>query len=225
MELVMPDQIVTTVESLSSFWNQLLILLPRLLVALALLIAGWLCAKLVRKGAIKFMKLLRFDVAAEKAGVEDFLLRGDVPYTSVTVLANLIYWGILFAVILAVINSLGLHAVDDLFAKIVLYIPNLVIAIVVFIFGTLFARFVRGLTFTYLSNIGISGAEFVSHLAQWALIIFVISVALEQLSIGGQVLVSAFQIAFGALCLALALAFGLGGREWAAHILEKLWKK
>jgi hypothetical protein len=52
----------------------------------------------------------------------------------------------------------------------------------------------------------------------------VVSIALEQLSIGGVILVSAFQILFGAVCLALALAFGFGGRRWAAHILDKLWK-
>jgi hypothetical protein len=72
---------------------------------------------------------------------------------------------------------------------------------------------------------GISGSQVMSTIAQWAILLFVVSMALEQVSIGGQVLVSAFQIAFGALCLALALAFGLGGKEWAAHILERMWKK
>ena len=56
-------------------------------------------------------------------------------------------------------------------------------------------------------------------------LLFVIAVILEQLSIGGQILVSAFQIAFGALCLALALAFGLGGREWAGRLLDSLFKR
>jgi hypothetical protein len=84
---------------------------------------------------------------------------------------------------------------------------------------------VRTVSFAYLNNIGIEGAALISAVAQWAILIFVMSLALEQLSIGGQILISAFQIGFGALCLALALAFGLGGREWAAHILEKKWKK
>ena len=63
-----------------------------------------------------------------------------------------------------------------------------------------------------------------SHVAQWAVLLFVVSLALEQLSLGGQVLVSAFEIAFGAVCLALAIAVGLGGRHWAARILERYWK-
>jgi len=221
----MPDQLATTLESLKSFWNQLLQFLPQILVAFLLLIVGWLVAKLLRKVLIKLLRVIHVDVAAEKAGIEDFLLQGGVKYTSITILANLAYWFIMFAVTLAVINSLGLTAADELFNRIVLFIPNVIIAVLVLIFGALFAKFIQSVTFAYLSNIGIAGAEFVSHVAQWVLLVFVVSTALEQLSIGGQLLVSAFQIAFGALCLALALAFGLGGREWAAHILEKLWKK
>jgi hypothetical protein len=220
----MPDQFTSTLDFLKGFGNQLTSVLPQIGIALVLLIVGWLLARLIRRILIKLMKIVQLDIAAEKAGIEDFLLQGDVKYTTVTILANIIYWFIMFAVMLAVVNSLGLHAADELFTKIILYIPNIVVALLVLIFGALLAKFFRGITFTYLSNIGISGAEFVSHIAQWALLLFVVSVALEQLSIGGQILISAFQIAFGALCLALALAFGLGGREWAAHILEKLWK-
>jgi hypothetical protein len=221
----MPDNIAAAFESLQLFWYQLVQILPQLAAGVLLLIAGWLVAKLVRKALIRLLKLVRLDVAAEKAGVEDFLLKGNVQYTTVTILANLVYWFILFAVMLAVLNSFGMAAAAELFNKIILFIPNVIIAVLVLIFGALFAKFVRGVSFTYLNNIGVTGAEFISNIAQWALLIFVASVALEQLSIGGQVLVSAFQIAFGALCLALALAFGLGGREWAAHILGTLWKK
>ena len=221
----MPEQLTSALEFFRTAWSQLSVVFPKVATALLLLIAGWLVAKLMRKLLIRLMKFVRLDIAAEKAGIEDFLLQGDVKYTTVTILANVIYWFVMFSVMLAVVNSLGLHTADELFAKIILYIPNVIVALLVLMFGSLLAKFFRGITFTYLSNIGISGAEFVSHVAQWALLLFVVSVALEQLSIGGQILVSAFQIAFGALCLALALAFGLGGRDWAAHVLNKLWKK
>jgi hypothetical protein len=163
-------------------------------------------------------------VLAEKAGVEDFLLQGGVRYTTVTLIANMLYWFILFAFVLAVLSSIGLTTAADLFGKMLLYLPNVIVALLVLVFGTVLAKFIQGVTFTYLNNMGIAGAQIMSAIAHWAVLLFVVSAALEQLAIAGQILVSAFQIAFGALCLALALAFGLGGREWAAHILEKLWK-
>lgn len=163
-------------------------------------------------------------MVAEKAGIEDFLVRGGVRFTAVTLLANLVYWLLLFTVTLAALNILGLDAAADLMNRVILYLPNVVIAVLVLLFGSLMGKFVRGASFAYLSNVGIVGATFLSHVAQWAIMIFVASVALEQLQIGGQILVSAFQIAFGAFCLAMALAFGLGGRRWAAHILDRMWK-
>lgn len=212
-------------ESLRTFWNELGAYLPRLFAAVLLLIFGWMIAKILRRAAIKFLRAVRLDVAAEKAGIEDFLVQGGVRFTTVTIVANLIYWFILFAVILAAANSLGLEAAAGLLNRIVLYIPHVVVAVLLLLFGTLLGRFVKTAAFAYLNNLGIEGADLISHAAQWAIMLFVFSVALEQLSIGGQVLVSAFQIAFGAFCLALALAFGLGGRRWAAQVLDTLWKK
>jgi hypothetical protein len=219
------DQITMTLESLRTFWLQLSRFLPQLLAALVLLTVGWLIAKFVRRVFVRLLRAIRLDVAAEKAGIEDFLLRGGVRFTTVTLVANLVYWFIMFTVMLAILNSLGLDAAAGLFNRIILYVPNVIVAVLVLIFGSLFARVVRGLSFTYLTNIGIEGAEFISMAAQWAILLFVFSAALEQLSIGGQILVSAFQIGFGAFCLALALAFGLGGRAWAERVLNQLWKK
>jgi hypothetical protein len=219
------NQINVVLESLKTFWMELGNFLPQFIAALLVLIVGWLIAKLIRKAFVRVLRLLRVDVAAEKSGIENFLLRGGVQFTTVTILGSLIYWLILFMVLFAALNILGLQAAADIFNKIIVYIPNVIVAIVVLIFGTMFAKFIQGISLTYLSNVGFEGAQLVSYLAQYAIVIFVVSIALEQLAIGGQVLVSAFQIAFGGLCLALALAFGLGGREWAARILEKMWKK
>jgi hypothetical protein len=221
----MLEPMTATFESLKASWSRLVLFLPRFAAAALLLVLGWLLARIIRKAVVRGLKLMRVDIAAEKAGLEDLLLQGGIKHTVVTILANITYWIIMFLVTFAMLNLLGLRSADELFNKILQYIPNVVVGVLVLIFGTLFAKFVRGVTVTYLSSIGMEGAEFISRLAQWALLAFVISVTLEQLSIGGMVLVSAFQIAFGALCLALAIAFGLGGRDWAARILDKLWQK
>jgi len=219
------EQVDIFLESLRSFWSELSMSLPKLLGAIILLILGWLVARLFRRLTRKFLKLLKVDELAEKSGIEDFLIQGGVKFTTVTLISALVYWFVLLAVLLAALNSLGLHVAADLFNRIILYLPNVLVAIIVLIVGTLFAKFVRAATFTYLSNVGIAGAELISGIAQYALLIFAVSITLEQLQIGGEILVSAFQIAFGAVCLALAIAFGLGGKEWAAKILDNLSKR
>ena len=221
----MQQQLDVFVASLTSFWTQLASFVPQLLAALVLLFVGWILANLARTGVIKLLDLLRFDSLAEKTGIEAFLKQGHLDISLGRLLANLVYWVIIFIVIVTVANSLGLHMVAELFNKIVFYIPNVIVAILVLVFGILIARIINRLVFAYLNNIGVQGALTISTLSEYAVIIFVVFVALEQLEIGTNLLTAAFQIGFGAVGLALALAFGLGGREWAAGVIKRMTER
>ncbi len=210
------------VTSLGVFWAQLSAFIPKLLAAIILLLAGWIMAKLTRAGIMRLLKVANFDKLAKKSGIDTFLENGEIHFTLSRLLAELAYWLVILVTIITVTNSLGLHIVASLFNEVVLFIPNILVAILVLVFGTLLARFINRLVFAYLKNIGMDSALTLSTLSEYAVQIFVIFVALEQLKIGTQLLTAAFQIAFGAICFALALAFGLGGKEWAAGVIAKL---
>jgi len=199
--------------------------LPDLALAIFLLIIGWLLARLVRRMAIRGLRLLQVDQLAERSGVDDFLVRGGVEVTTVTLLAGTLYWLILAAVFVVLLEALGLQTAGLLLSRLATFIPNLILAIGILVFGSLLARVVGGLVFSYLSNIGSAAAEAIGALARYALLVFVLFMAAEQLAIQTAVLVSAFQIAFAAVCLAAALAFGLGGRDWAAHVISRYTRK
>ncbi|MGB9129342.1 MAG: hypothetical protein WCB97_06825 [Thiobacillus sp.] len=221
----MQQQLDVFIASLSTFWTQLAGFVPQLLAALLLLFVGWLLANVVRTGVMKLLDVLKFDTLAEKTGIEAFLKQGNLDVSLSKLLSRLAYWVIIFIVVVTVANSLGLHMVAELFNKVVLYIPNIIVAILVLVFGVLVARFVNRMAFAYLNNIGVQGALTISTLAEYGVIIFVVFVALEQLEIGTNLLTAAFQIGFGAIGLAFALAFGLGGREWAAGVIKKMTEK
>jgi small-conductance mechanosensitive channel len=221
----MQQQLDVFVASLTSFWTQLAGFVPQLLAALVLLFVGWLFANLIRTGVMKLLDLLHFDILAEKTGIEAFLKQGNLDISLSRMLAKLAYWVVIFIVIVTVSNSLGLQMVAELFNEVVFYIPNIIVAILVLVFGVLVARFINRMVFAYLNNLGVQGALTISTLSEYATIIFVVFVALEQLQIGTNLLTAAFQIGFGAIGLAFALAFGLGGREWAAGVIKKMTEK
>lgn len=221
----MSEQIQIIFESLKIYWNQLLEFLPKLFIGITLLILVWLIAKLFRFVLIKFLKLIRIDSAAERAGIADFLLKGGVQFSTVTILANIIYWLTLLALTFAVLDSLGLKAAKELFNQIIAYSPNIIIAFLVLIFGILFARFLRSTVYTYLTNVNLTGAELISNSCYWIILLIVFFIALHQLSLGSQLLIYVFEVAFAGLCLAFAISFGLAGKEWATQILEKIWRK
>lgn len=213
------------VTSLQRQWTAFVSVLPEVVVALILLFLGWMIAKLVRRLAIRVLRAIRFDALAERAGIEDFLIQGGVRYTAVTLLAAALYWMILLAIFVALLDSLGVRAAGDLFARMVNYLPNVLLAVGILVFGSLLARIVAGVVYTYLNNIGSTAAEPIGAITRFAMLAFVVFMAAEQLAIQSQVLVSAFQIAFAALCLALALAFGLGGRDWAASLIDRYTRR
>ncbi len=221
----MQQQIDIFVASITSFWTQLAAFVPQLLAALLLLFLGWILANIVRTATGKVLDTLKFDELGKKTGIEAFLRQGNINLTLSRLIANLIYWIILLVVIVTVANSLGLTTVAELFNKVVFYLPNIIVAVLVLVFGVLVARFINRLVFAYLNNMGVDGALTLSTLAEYAVIIFVVFMALEQLQIGTHLLISAFQIGFGAVGLALALAFGLGGRDWAASVIKRLTEK
>ena len=215
----------TLVDSLRRTGQAILAMLPDLLLAVVLLIAGWLIAKLVRRLAVRILRTLRADELAERAGFEDFLIQGGVQVTTVTLIGNTIYWLILAGVFIALLDALGMRSAGALLERMIDFVPNLILAVGILVFGSLLARVVGTLVFSYLSNIGSAAAEPIAAMARYALLVFALFMAAEQLAIRSEVLVSAFQIAFAALCFAAALAFGLGGREWAARQIERYTRK
>ncbi len=217
----MQQQLDIFVNSLNSFWTKLAAFVPQILAALVILIFGWIVAKLLRAGFRQFLRVMHFDRLAEKSGIEAFLKYGELEISLTNLLSELVYWLVMLVVVILVSDSLGLSKVTELFNKVVLYIPHIIIAIIVLVFGTLIARAINRIIFAYLKNIGVDGALTISTVSEYAIQLFVVFVALEQLNIGTQLLTVAFAIGFGAICLALALAFGLGGREWAAGIIQR----
>ncbi|MCU0933902.1 MAG: hypothetical protein MUE86_05575 [Thiobacillaceae bacterium] len=216
------EQIDVFVASLTSFWTQLASFIPQLLGAIIALVLGWILAKLARSGIMRLLTLLKFDRATEKSGLESFMKHAELDLSVGSVIGNLVYWLIILVMIVTVANSLGLQVVADLFNKVVLYIPNVIVAILVLVFGAILARFINRLVFAWLNNMEFDGALTVSTFSEYAMMVFVFFVAMEQLQIANELLTAAFIIAFGAVGLAFAIAFGLGARDWAAKVVERL---
>lgn len=213
------------VASLSEFWTDFVVFMPRLLAALVILFFGWVLAKLLRAGMLRLLRIVQFQRLAEKSGLEAFLEQGNVNMTLSRLVSDIIYWLVLLIVIVSVSRYLGLEVVARLFTRVINYVPNILAAILVLVFGALIARFINRLLFAYLNRLKVENALTISTIAEYAVQVFVIFVALEQLQIGTALLISAFQIGFGAVALAFAIAFGLGGKERANEIIARMSRR
>ena len=214
---------VTTVVTgaWNAFATKITAFLPELIGAIIVFVAGWIIARLVRLGVVKLLTLVRFDKATEKTGVQGFLKKGEIVKAPSEIIGTLVYWFIMILVIIASLDALGLPIVSELLDKIFVYIPNVVAAIIVVVLGLLLGNLLSAVVRTAASNAGLKNADGLGKLSLYAIVFFSGAIALIQLGIGEEIVTAAFGIAFGATALALALAFGLGGREVAGEYLKR----
>lgn len=208
-------------EPLRSFLQQIGAFLPRLAIAIGILLVGWLIAKAFRLFVVKALRALNFHVLTERAGIDGFLQQGGTDKDATDLFGWIVYALVILASLILASNSLGLTQVTDLLGKIVFFVPRLLVALLVLIFGSYFARFVGGAVRGYCRRVGISDGELLGRVAQYAIMTFVILLAIDHLDIGGGLIQQTFLILLAGVVLAMALALGLGARDRAARLIER----
>jgi len=199
--------------------------IPNLLGALVILIVGWIVAKIIRRLVDALLKVARFDTLADKAGITNVLKKGDLKITAREVLSGLVYWLIMIMVLVLVVNALGLPGSSDILEQLFLYIPKVIAALLVLVVAMFLASFVTGIVRTAAANANLPKPNIIAAVCYWAIIIFAVTIALVQLDVAPFLVGTAFNIILAGVCLTLALAFGLGGRDTVARYLEELRKK
>lgn len=196
-------------------------LAPKVIGFLLILIIGWLISKFLAFAIKKLLTLARIPKLAEKAGIENFLRKGNLKRDTVSIISRVAYWFFIIITFIVAFNSVGLSTVSEVLNDLLLYFPNIFVALVILVIGFYLAHFVSGLVNVFAGNIGIEKPEIMGKTAYVIVMVFVIPIALNQLNIASELVTNAFLLLFGALCLALALAFGLGSREIVTEWLNK----
>ncbi len=212
-------------ESIRAFLRGIGDFLPNILAAIVILIAGWLIARILKAAVGRGLRMVRFPTLAERAGIDGFLEKGGVKQSTTGLLAVLVYWLAMLIVLLTAVNALRLEMASQLLNQILLYIPNIIVAVIVVVVGLYAANLVAGIVRTAAANAGIDEAELVATLARSALVIFTFAIALNQLRIGADIVANGFLLLFGAACLAGALAVGLGARDFVARYIDARFRK
>lgn len=199
--------------------------LPKLALALGVLIAGWLLAKFALFATEKALRAVNFNVLTERAGLDGFLQQGGVESDTTRILGLLVYWLVILAALIIGFNSMGLTYITALLGEVVRFVPKIVVALLILAFGAYFARFVGNAVVTYCKNINMQDSDVLGKLAQYGIMTFVVLIALDQVNVGGDIVRQSFLIILAGVVFALALAFGLGGKTAAAELIDRWWPR
>ncbi|MHB1174377.1 MAG: mechanosensitive ion channel family protein [Sulfuriferula sp.] len=219
------EQVSMVLEPVRAFLIQLGEFLPKLIIAVIILLAGWLLAKAIKLAVVKGLRSINFNVVTERAGIDNFLQQGGAKTDTIDILGVLVYWLVILAALMIAFNSLGLALVTELIGRIAMFVPKVMVAVLVLVFGAYFSRFIDNAISTYGKNVGLEDAELLGRLARYAIMVFVVLIALEQVQVATELVRLSFLILLAGVVLALALAFGIGSQNRAAEMLERWWPK
>jgi hypothetical protein len=211
------------VEATREFLHQTAAFLPKLLLALLVVAVGWLIAKAVRFAVERALRAINLHVLTERAGTDNFLHQAGMRGDTTTLFGLVAFWLVVLATLIIAFNGMGLTYITDLLGRVVVFVPKLLIAMVVMVFGAYSARFVGNAVQNYCSDAQIRDAEMLGRLVRYAIMLFVVMIALSQIEVGGDIVQRTFLVILAGLMLAIALAFGLGGKDWAASLLQRWW--
>lgn len=210
-------------ERLRGSFAQIVEYVPYLLGALVILFAGYLFARLAENGVFYLFTRIKLNTLLEKGGVMEAVERSGQHLNPVRIISNLTFWLIMFGVILLSANALGLESLTVVFGELVGYVPSVIAAVVIVIVGIVLGGFVSGLI--QASAGAIHGGTALARVGRGGVILLAVFMALQQLGVANEIVVTAFAILFGAVALACALAFGLGNRELAGEVTRAWYEQ
>ncbi|MDE2720811.1 MAG: hypothetical protein OXI31_09270 [Gemmatimonadota bacterium] len=207
-------------EPIRAFLDQLVGFLPNLVAVVAILVGGWIVARLIKTALIRLLRAVKADSLAERIQLAEMLAKGGIERTFSQLVAALAYWIVMLVVLVAALNALQLTATAELLQRLVGFLPTIVTAIVVLILGILAAGFLGATVRAVASNAGVVQAQVLGQFAQVVVVIFAVVVALQQVQV--QFVGDAFLIILASIGFGLALAFGLGCKELAGRWMNDL---
>ncbi len=209
--------------SFQNLWMGIVSFVPNLVVALIIVILGWLVGALLGRAIWQVFRSLKVDEALRRAGFEGFLRRGGVDLDSGAFIGGLVKWFVIVVFLVAAFDVLGLTQVNLFLQQVVIaYIPRVLVAALVILAGGVIGDVVERVVVTAARTAEIRSAHFAGAVSKWAVWVFAILVALSQLGIATAFSQTLFTGIVIAISLALGLSFGLGGQEAARRFIERL---
>jgi hypothetical protein len=199
--------------------------IPKILGFLVIVIVGWLLASLVEKGVAAILRAIKFNDLAARSGLADFVNKMGTGTDSAGMIGAVVKWFIRLIALVVAFDALGLPAVSDVLRQLLLWLPNVIVALVVLVIGGLAARALSNLVRGAAAEGGLGNPEFLAKLASFMVWAFAIVVAVNQIGIATTLVNTLFMAFVGALALGAGLSFGLGGKDTAAEIVRNWYAK
>lgn len=218
----MPNWQAILVEPAKTILAQIGQFMASALLVIIILIVGWLVSNIIKAIVIKVLKTVKIDSLSETVKLDTLLAKGGISNPLSELVGIICYWLAILVTLVVAINALGLTVAAELLNRVILYVPNIIIAIFILISGMFVAALLNNIVQTAANNAGVSQSKLFGKIVEVVVVIFAVAISLEQLKIGARVIELAIGIILASIGLAAAIAFGFGCKDIAAKFLSNL---
>jgi hypothetical protein len=212
-------------DSVSVMWMKIFDVLPNILIAIIILMIGWLVARSLSYIVFKAIQLSKVEKFASKALGRDVTKKSETGWNMALIVKKAVYWAVILLFAVFASETLGWQIVTQELSNIIAYIPRLLTAVVIFIIGMYIAGFIRQAISVGINSIGIRASGVISTIAYYLILVLVTITALNQAGVNTGAITSNFVIIIGSVFLAFALAFGLGAKDVLGNIVAGLYTR
>lgn len=214
-----------TADALTDLWQGFINFIPKLIGAIIIFLIGWLVAIAVGKLIAEILKRIKFDRIFEKGGWKAALEKAEIKVDASAFIGAIFKWVLIIVFLLAAVEILGLVKFAEFLTNVLDYLPNVIVAALIFVIAAIIADILEKIVRAAVEGTRVGYGKIVGTIVKWAIWIFAILIILNQLKIGEQFMKDLFRGIVAMLVISVALAFGLGGKEIAAGVLQNLKRK
>jgi hypothetical protein len=217
----MKDFVALILEPLKEVSVKFAAFFPNLLAMLIVILIGVLAARIVRAALLKLLKAVSFDSWSDRMGLTAVMRKGDLWAKPSAAVGTFVFWLLIIVAFMAGLSSLKVRAIDSLVSQFVLYLPRVLSAVLILVFGYIVTGFIGRAVLISAVNRGYHFAKLLAEAVRLLLVVLFVAMVLVQLQVAPGIVIAAFSIIFGGIILGLAISFGVGGIEAAKRIIEK----
>lgn len=216
------EWMLITYQELQNVWLGFLEFIPKLILAIIIFLIGWIVAIALERVIVGILNRLKFNRLFEKAGWKEALEKAEFKVNPAEFIGAIFKWILVIVFLLIAVEILGLVQFAAFLKSVINWLPNLVVAVAIFVVAAIASDILGKITIASLEKVKVGYSQVAGKIVKWSVWTFALLAILFQLGVARPLIETFFTGLMAGLALAFGIAFGLGGKDFAGELLANL---
>lgn len=221
----MNPQIENIRDVFVAYWYTFIEALPKFLIAITLLLVGWIVARLLSALVVRLLRLVKIKSLTKHMPAPEMLTRANIQISFSDIVGNLVYYVTLLFFVVTASTVLEWQIISDQINMLINFLPTLFSGIILFVIGYYLATFVSDIIKATTLSLGIGAGRALSSFVFYFILVITTLTALDQIGIDTTIIRSNLVVIIGAVMLAASISYGIASRDILSNMLASFFSR